>query len=460
MSELYNISVEREKSIFFELIKEFLKCKENNQLMKCYGIKEKYTKWLNSFYERNDNVGLFLFTEELKKYISENSNNLDDCEKSIIELNGILDVYDVLYERIVKENKGDMSDKVMGFIDEARGLICEFRSLQEIPKNDLNNYFDRVLNLCSTSELCCFINEFRAVADATLKEVDSLYYSRPTSIMFSEFEQVIKAKVVNNEYGMCKMEEKMNSFELMSLASQKVYDENPDKKTLIDEYVYKFKKMGEEVSKTSESKILSSQQWENLSKDKNTGECIKRNISNLSFTKAKILAERKRLLQEINATNAKMVILHGDSGVISNVLFDYKIGKGRVLAVELAPIFSQVDFAIKEFVQGDSKVVTLYEYCKKKNVTIKPDVFCGCSKEEALLGSTKYPGATLSNYIAIGYFPNSRINKTRSGKNGNIESFEPGNFKAFNVSTGEVIDDFRVVSRREKENGKGYVKKA
>ena len=460
MNGLYNISVEREKGIFLEFVKEFVECKEQEQLMQAWEIKEKYSKWLKSFYTRNDNIGLFLFTEELKKYLNDNIDSMSEYEKSVIELNGINDVYENLYKRIVEEKKEVASDRVFEFINELKDLICEYNSWEKIPENSLNNYLSRVLNLCTTEELCYFINTFKVAANEVLKEVDPSYYNYSVSMLFVDVEQDIKAKIVNNEYGMCKMGSKLSSFELMALASKKIYDENPDKKELIDAYVCMFKEMGEKTENPDDSKTTSSQEWESLSANKKIGGALKRNITNLSFTKIKILAERKRLLQEIKDANAKTVILHGDSNVISNVLFDFKIGKGRVLAPELIPILTDVDFAIKEFAHGGSKTLSLYGYCKKKNVKVKPEFFCGCSMEEALSGTTKYPGSTLRDYIMIGYFPNSRINKTKNGIKGNIGAFEIGTFKAHNISTGEMIDDFRIVSRREKENEKAYVKKA
>ena len=60
--------------------------------------------------------------------------------------------------------------------------------------------------------------------------------------------------------------------------------------------------------------------------------CLKRNFKELTFTTRSILEERKRILVEIQREDLKYINLSGNDRRIKRVLFDYKLGKGFVIA--------------------------------------------------------------------------------------------------------------------------------
>ena len=179
--------------------------------------------------------------------------------------------------------------------------------------------------------------------------------------------------------------------------------------------------------------------------------CLKRNFKELTFTTRSILEERKRILVEIKREDLKYINLSGNDRRIKRVLFDYKLGKGFVIAKELEPIFKTVDFAIWN--NTKHKYETLYRYCKRYGVHLSENQICDRSLDESIYGWPIFPGSTLDNYLSITYLPGSgryRSSDFTKGETfrGNIE-LSMTTFEARNIETDEHIHDFRYLTRRK-----------
>lgn len=245
----------------------------------------------------------------------------------------------------------------------------------------------------------------------------------------------------------------------MTKAVNRILKANPEKMHLFMEHTIAFKRLLAaseekrrlEYEKVTEKRKLTLVDTDSLQKSNDLSLCLKRNFKELTFTSRKTLEERKRLLLEIQEENLKYINLSGDLHQIKKVLFDYKLGKGYVIAKELEPIFKTTDFAVWNY--DKHKYETLYRFCGRYNVKLTEDQVCDRSLDELIYGWPIAPGSTLDNYLSITYLSGGgRYRSSDFLKSertvGNIE-LTHASFEGRNIETDEHIHDFRYLTRRK-----------
>lgn len=244
-----------------------------------------------------------------------------------------------------------------------------------------------------------------------------------------------------------------------SKLANRIMRANPDKMPIFMEHTVALKKIfsssaekrRQDIEYAREMSSLTYIDSEKFEETRDLSLCLKRNFKELTFTTRSILEERKRILVEIQREDLKYINLSGNDRKIKRVLFDYKLGKGLVIAKELEPIFKDVDFAIWN--NTKHKYETLYRYCKRYGVELSKEQICDRSLDELTYGWPIFPGSTLDNYLSITYLPGSgryRASDFTKGETfrGNVE-ISIGNFEARNIETDEHIHDFRYLTRRK-----------
>jgi len=244
-----------------------------------------------------------------------------------------------------------------------------------------------------------------------------------------------------------------------SKAANRIMRANPEKMPIIMEHTIAFKRLiaaseerrKQERSKADEKRKLNLIETESLEDTKDLSLCLKRNFKEMTFTSRQILEERKRILLEIQEENIKYINISGDLRQIKRILFDYKLGKGYVIAKELEPIFKEVDFAVWNY--DKHKYETLYRFCSRYGINLTKKQVCDRSLDELTYGWPIAAGSTLDNYLAITYFASGRRYRSSDilkGEKvvGNIE-LKHGSYEGRNIETDECIHDFRYLTRRK-----------